>query len=161
MTELIDPFDDVELIAKQTRLALRLRREGHDYYEISRALTKFSGREVPIKLVRYRIREHWKQVEREACEEHLQWELDRLDDLQRRVSRILKDEVDEELTLKAIDRALKIADRRAKLLGLDAPQRVDATVTETTQQDLELQEMVREAKARTARQEQQLRGGRP
>jgi hypothetical protein len=43
---------------------------------------------------------------------------------------------------------LKIAERRAKLMGLDMPTRVDATVTHVTQEDLELAEMVREAKAR-------------
>ncbi|MDX2697241.1 hypothetical protein [Streptomyces ipomoeae] len=66
--------------------------------------------------------------------------------------------------LHAIDRLVKIedarnrnAERRAKLTGLDAAVKVDATVHEVTQQDIELQEMLREAKARVAAQEQALR----
>lgn len=68
--------------------------------------------------------------------------------------------------LQAIDRLVKIEDarrrngeRRAKLTGIEAAVKVDATVHEVTQQDLELQEMLREAKARVAAQEQALRDG--
>ncbi|MBD9700657.1 hypothetical protein IHE56_00830 [Streptomyces sp. ID01-12c] len=68
--------------------------------------------------------------------------------------------------LQAIDRLVKIedarnrnAERRAKLTGLDAAVKVDATVHEVTQQDLELQEMLRTAKANVAAQEQALRDG--
>jgi transcriptional regulator with XRE-family HTH domain len=59
--------------------------------------------------------------------------------------------------LQAIDRLIKIEDarrrngeRRAKLTGIEAAVKVDATVHEVTQQDLELQEMVREAEAAVA-----------
>jgi hypothetical protein len=59
--------------------------------------------------------------------------------------------------LAAIDRLIKIEDARRKnnaeqrkLLGLDAPTKVEATVTETTQQDIELQEMVAEMRAKNA-----------
>lgn len=68
--------------------------------------------------------------------------------------------------LQAIDRLLKIEDarrrngeRRAKLTGIEAAVKVDATVHEVTQQDLELQEMLRDAKARVEAQEQALRDG--
>jgi AcrR family transcriptional regulator len=37
---------------------------------------------------------------------------------------------DFEMVLKATDRVAKIQERRAKLLGLDAPERLDATLTE-------------------------------
>jgi ribosomal protein S4 len=67
--------------------------------------------------------------------------------------------------LQAIDRLVKIedarnrnAERRAKLTGVDAALKVDATVHEVTQQDLELQEMIRDAKARVWAEEQALRG---
>jgi hypothetical protein len=63
--------------------------------------------------------------------------------------------------LAAVDRLLKIEDSRRrngesrrKLLGLDAATKVDATVTEVTQQDIELQEMIRAAKAKAAAEEQ-------
>lgn len=68
--------------------------------------------------------------------------------------------------LQAVDRLLKIeesrrriGERRAKLTGIEAAVKIDATVHEVTQQDLELQEMLREAKARTKAEEQQLRDG--
>ena len=72
--------------------------------------------------------------------------------------------LDDGPVLAAIDRLAKIEDARLKnneslrrLFGLDAPAKVDATVHEVTQQDLELQEMVRDAKARVAAQEEALR----
>lgn len=68
--------------------------------------------------------------------------------------------------LQAVDRLLKIeearrrnGERRAKLTGIEAAVKVDATVHEVTQQDLELQEMIRDAKAHVAAEEQALRGG--
>ncbi|AVH59996.1 MULTISPECIES: hypothetical protein [Streptomyces] len=68
--------------------------------------------------------------------------------------------------LAAIDRLIKIEDARRKnnesqrkLLGLDAPTKVDAQVTEVTQQDIELQEMLREAKAKVQIEEQRIIDG--
>ncbi|MFC5947062.1 hypothetical protein ACFQH9_02065 [Pseudonocardia lutea] len=66
-------------------------------------------------------------------------------------------EADPELRLKALDRLTRAADRRAKLNGLDAPVKADVTVHEVTQQDLELQEMLREAEAANAAQEAALK----
>jgi hypothetical protein len=59
--------------------------------------------------------------------------------------------------LAAMDRFLKIQDRRSKYLGLDAAMKVDATVTETTQEDIALAEMVREAQAKAAADAARLR----
>ncbi|MET8826088.1 hypothetical protein ABZX40_13530 [Streptomyces sp. NPDC004610] len=68
--------------------------------------------------------------------------------------------------LQAIDRLVKIedarnrnAERRAKLTGVEAAVKVEATVHEVTQQDLELQELIRDARARVATQEQALKNG--
>jgi len=68
--------------------------------------------------------------------------------------------------LQAVDRLLKIeesrrrnGERRAKLTGIEAAIKVDTTVHEVTQQDLELQEMLREAQAAVGAEEQQLRDG--
>jgi hypothetical protein len=43
--------------------------------------------------------------------------------------------------------------------GVDAPERIEATVTEVTQEDVALAELVREAQAAAAVAEQQLREG--
>lgn len=45
---------------------------------------------------------------------------------------------------------LRLQERRARLNGLDRPVQVDMTVTEVTEQDRELAEMIREAQARMA-----------
>lgn len=61
--------------------------------------------------------------------------------------------------LAVMDRIEKFGARRAKLLGLDAPIQVDATVLEVTQQDLEVQELIREAEAQAAVAEQAIKNG--
>ncbi len=58
--------------------------------------------------------------------------------------------LDHNKILGAIDRLVKISESRRKLTGLDAPVRTQVDVVETTQEDLELQELLREAKARAA-----------
>src|SRR3546814_17280944 len=45
--------------------------------------------------------------------------------------------------MKIVDRILKVAERRAKLLGLDKPVRVEATVQQVDSMDMELAEMIR------------------
>lgn len=68
---------------------------------------------------------------------------------------------DDTFVLQAVDRLNRIEESRRRtsesirrLLGLDMPIKVDQTVTETTQQDIELQEMIRDAKARVQLEEQ-------
>lgn len=57
----------------------------------------------------------------------------------------------------AVANIMKATERKAKLLGLDAPVRVEAQVAEVTQADLELQQMIREAAAEAAAKESQLK----
>ncbi|MFD4830149.1 hypothetical protein ACFWPV_09880 [Streptomyces uncialis] len=71
--------------------------------------------------------------------------------------------LDDGPVLAAIDRLVKIEDTRQrnsesrrKLLGLDSPIKADVQVTEVTQQDLELQEILRDAKAAVQLEEQRL-----
>jgi hypothetical protein len=113
--------------------------------------------------------------------ERLEAELLRLDELEKRARRVLDRHhitvnngrviaidgeplQDDGPVLAAIDRLIKIEDARRKnnesqrkLLGLDAPTKVDAQVTEVTQQDIELAELVREAQAKNAAEEQRIR----
>lgn len=111
-------------------------------------------------------------------DQYLQYELDRLDHMQQAALLVLEnpgtvvivpvrelDEdgkptvrmvnhviVDDRKILGAIDRLVRISESRRKLVGLDAPVKVqaDVQVTETTQEDLELQELLREAKVKAA-----------
>jgi hypothetical protein len=64
---------------------------------------------------------------------------------------------DDTFILQAVDRLTRIEESRRRtgeairrLLGLDMPVKVEAQVTETTQEDIELAEMIREAKAKVA-----------
>ncbi|MYS16259.1 hypothetical protein, partial [Streptomyces sp. SID4982] len=66
---------------------------------------------------------------------------------------------DHDIKLRAIDRALRARESFRKLLGLDAALKVDAIVTEVTQQDLELQEMLRDARAAMQMEEQNIVDG--
>lgn len=74
--------------------------------------------------------------------------------------------LDDGPVLAAIDRLVRIedarrrnAERRAKLLGLDAAVKADVTVHEVTQEDIELAELIRETQAKNAALEQRIRGG--
>lgn len=60
---------------------------------------------------------------------------------------------DEAPVMQAIALILKVEAQKADLLGTKAPTKVEATVAEVTQADLELQEFLREAKARQAAEE--------
>lgn len=62
--------------------------------------------------------------------------------------------------LQAIDRIVKISESFRKLESLDQPIKVDATVTEASRQDIELQEMVNEFRAKNSTTEGQLRATR-
>jgi hypothetical protein len=110
----------------------------------------------------------WMLIEKEVetrkwpvVEKYRDMELGRLDELWRilwiKLEELPPDDFDHLLPL--VDRIHKVGERRAKLLGLDAPVKVDATVTEVTQQDIELQEMLTEAKARASAIEQAAKNG--
>lgn len=121
-------------------------------------------------------------------DQYIQYELDRLDHMQQAVLAVLQapwtvvsvayetgelDDAgkpvwgmrnvaipDDRKILGAIDRLVRISESRRKLCGLDAPVKVqaDVQVTETTQEDLELQELIRDAKAQAdAAHEQRMR----
>lgn len=74
---------------------------------------------------------------------------------------IYEDLNDDAPVLNAIDRLLKIQERRARLLGLDTPVKANITVNQVDPRDLELAEILREAKARQALEEQLLKGETP
>lgn len=95
-------------------------------------------------------------AEKEAADTWRQLELDRLDHyLLSLAERVDRGEP------RAIEVAIKVGERRARLLGIDAPVRAEVTVEEApTAEDLELRDMINEAKARIALEERQLKGDR-
>jgi hypothetical protein len=84
--------------------------------------------------------------------------VDRLDLCIERLHDQIQDDEAAHRLARNIEVLVKVEERRAKLLGVDAPERVEATVTEVTQADLELQELLREAKAQVVTEEAKLRG---
>jgi hypothetical protein len=111
------------------------------------------------------LREEIKLREDPLVDKVRQFELDRLDGYQQACMYVLdnpgvpvRDEasgvlhviVDDRKILNAIDRLVRISESRRKLLGIDAPIKTHVEVTETTQQDLEIQELIREAQVRAA-----------
>jgi transposase len=72
----------------------------------------------------------------------------------------LNDQIERDLAVaRNVEVGTRLLEREAKLLGIDAPQQVQATVTQVTQEDIALAELVREAQAAAAVAEQQLRKG--
>ncbi|GAA0705270.1 hypothetical protein GCM10010193_70430 [Kitasatospora atroaurantiaca] len=92
--------------------------------------------------------------EKEAADTYRQLMLERLD----HYLAALSDRIDAGEP-RAIEVALQVETQRAKVTGAYEPERIEATVTTVSPVDVELREMVNEAKARVAAEEAALRGG--
>lgn len=97
--------------------ALQLRKEGKSYVFIAQQLG-YKDHSGAWRAVRSAM----KKTLKEPADEMRKLELERLDDMLSAIAPAVK-----EGNLAAIDRALKIQDRRAKLMGLDMPALVDVT----------------------------------
>lgn len=105
--------------AERKRNALELRLAGASYRDIAQAL------EVSPATALQDCKEALADIPAQQADEMRTVELSRLDRLQRAVwPRAVKGD------LQAVDRAIKIIDRRAKLFGLDAPQQVQITAND-------------------------------
>ncbi|MBP6096147.1 MAG: hypothetical protein KA451_08275 [Methyloversatilis sp.] len=102
--------------AQSEEQALDLRRSGASYREIAKALDMSLGN--AHRLVKRALNRNLAKCEEIAVEIRT-LELDRLDALQTFLWEKAK-----KGNATAIDRILKIMERRARLLGLDAPQRI-------------------------------------
>ncbi len=112
----LDGYDKVAVLDRQ-RKALQMRRDGADFDAIAEACG-YSNRSGAYKAVMTAL----KKMMREPADELRSLELDRLDRLYTQMAR--KAEGGDE---KAVDRCLRIMERRARLLGLDAPVKQDVT----------------------------------
>lgn len=166
-------------IAERDAEAARLKADKWTYQQIADELgyhDRFHARDRIKKVLRETVQEAGNAL-RTMELLRLEGELRRLNGLEAAVHEVLArkhitvsngkpvyvgDEplLDDAPVLNAVDRLLKIEDSRRrngesrrKLLGLDAATKVDATVTEITQQDIELQEMIRSARAKVALEE--------
>jgi hypothetical protein len=166
--------------------AAELRAKGLTYHQIAEELGYYDrgkARDAVMRVIQAVIQEPGEAVLHFELE-RLDAELQRLDEFEICARQVLTNRhivvsngrviihpdtgepmEDDGPVLQAIDRLIKIEDarrrngeRRSKLRGLETL-KVEATVHEVTQQDIELQEMLREAKARVEAQEQQIRDG--
>lgn len=135
-------------IADEQHSCLELKRKGMSVRAIAAAL------KMTPSTVQGRLQAAFAELVLPAAEEVRKLDLERVDSYLKRLEDRLEQGED---PVRVIPIALKALERRAKLTGADAPILVDATVTETTQQDLELQEMLRDAKAAQAADEARLR----
>lgn len=88
------------------------------------------------------------------AEEVRQMQLDRLDSWLVKLTEQIKQG---RSVARNVEVAIRVEERRAKLLGVDEAERADITVHQVDQRDLELSEMLREAKAQIAAEESEPR----
>ncbi|MGP4008172.1 sigma factor-like helix-turn-helix DNA-binding protein [Streptomyces sp. 4N124] len=138
-------------IGKEQAECLELRLEGLSF----RAIADQTG--IPLATVHERVTAAITAEVSPLAEQLRAIECERLDLYLTR----LKVRIDKGDT-HAIQTALRISERRSKLLGLDMPQRIEANLEthELTKEDVALQELIREAKAKNAETEAALRAGR-
>lgn len=106
-------------MAEKVQKALTLRQSGASYAEIARAMGTSTSR--AHQYVTKALAE-WREARIEAAEEIASTEMSRIDLIQRSIwAQALRGD------LAAIDRIIKLMERRAKLLGLDAPTKVSPT----------------------------------
>lgn len=162
-------FVGSEAAQKRRREAVKLRLTGMSYTRIAEALG-YADSATAYNAVKMELA----QTKREDADELREIEAQRLDGLQEVMvgvlranhvvvsvtrgqvvidQRTLEAVQDHAPVMNAVDRLLRISESRRKLLGIDAPpqvQRVDVTVTEVSQADVEFREMVNEERARRA-----------
>lgn len=124
----------LEIAERRTRAA-QLRRSGASWADIARELgycSPSAATQDVRRALAQRLREQG-----EALDEWRLLETDHLDDLRRRAMAILVS-APPETQLKAIDRLVRIAERRSRLLGLDHSDEMDERRVEIEQESAEL-----------------------
>ncbi len=111
-----------EQAAENRKIAFELRKRRYTYQEIADHL------DVSIKTAHQYVNAYWEEIKdttAEVAEQVREMELASLDEIYKRWAPVALESEDSELALKVIDRLLKIQERRAKLLGLETPAKVD------------------------------------
>ena len=127
--------------AQRDARAARLRGLGYTYAQIAEQMG-LRSQSSAHDAVRRALRE----TVRESAADLVAVEQERLDTLWSRVMPIVLDQnVDPEVRLKAVDRAVRISERRSRLLGLDAPTKTEVRVTDSL--DAQLEELALEVAA--------------
>lgn len=118
--------------SERARQALELRKRGKTIRQIAAELR--ISRSVAHRYVKEALDELARETLEDAAEVR-RLELERLDlALTTAMAVMLDSGADEDVLLRAVDRVVKVSQRRSELLGLDAPQKVDQTTTTTVAQ---------------------------
>ena len=114
------------------RMAAELRRDGKTYRQIADAMG-WASTASAYGAVKRALRE----VVREAGAEVLAFEVERLDQLVDDVRTIMKTTDSDMTKLMCVDRLTKLSETRRKLLGVDAPTKVEARITDSVDAQIE------------------------
>ncbi len=136
-------------VAEEQAECYRLKLKGQSVRQIARATS------LGVGTVQNRLSAHIADLVLPLAEEVRKVELDRLDSWLARLEERLDAGED---PVRVVPVAIKVAERRARMLGTDAPERADVTVHEVTPQDVELMELISEARASQAVDEAGIRG---
>jgi hypothetical protein len=137
--------------AEQSRRCYELKLAGWSHDKIAAELKISHG------TVANRIEAHLKLRVQPLADELRAVMVDRLDLCIERLHDQIQDDEQAGRLARNIEVLVKVEERRAKLLGVDAPERVEATVHEVSATDVALAELVREAQAAAAVAEAALR----
>jgi hypothetical protein len=145
------PQKGQEVLAEERRTeAVKLRIAGHSYRHIAKQLgISLAQAHKDVQTVLKRTRDEADEVADEARD----IDLARIDQGLKTVLEFLESAKDDELKLKAIDRLVRLQERRAKLLGLDAPAKGELSgpsggpipVAQTSATPAEAARLIREA----------------
>jgi hypothetical protein len=109
-------------IAERRTKALAMRAAGQKWEDIAQACG-YSTRAAACQDIRRLLDERLKEQDDQV--DHLRAiEIEKLDAMQRRMEKIIASR-DPEIAMKAADRLVKIGERRAKLLGIEAPVKIE------------------------------------
>jgi hypothetical protein len=145
------------VLAEQKAECYRLKLRGHTIRQIADELAVSHPEwDLSRSTVQRRIQDECTERVNPLVEELRQQQVDRLESY----IQALHEQIDKggRGLPRVIEVAIKTDERLAKLLGLDAPQQVETTVTGP--EDVELAELIAEQKARNAVTEQAIRGER-
>ena len=142
------------LVAERRAKLIKARIDGISFEEIAEDPEfGYNGSTSAARKDFSRARRAARDAEQEMADLWVAQQIDRLEHyLKSLASRVDKGEP------RAIEVAVQVGKQIIDLLGIKAPTRIEAVVTEQTVVDLELHEMINEAKARVASEEQKLRG---
>lgn len=133
---------------EERRVCYDLRLAGYSWERIAELASVEVGWKVSASTARRRIEEEGLARTQPAEEALRAQELDRLDRYLLECEDVASKAEKGSERLAALDRALRIGERRAKLLGLDAPERSEVSVAQVDPADAELAALIREERAK-------------